>query len=81
MIDGHTSFVGSFNLDPRWARLNTESGVVINDPLFAASLREHYEHATSAPLSWHVRLDGRELVWDNVVDGKPVVFVANPVPA
>lgn len=78
LIDGHTSFVGSFNLDPRSARLNTESGVVINDPLFAASLREHYERATSAPLSWHVRLDGRELVWDDVVDGKPVVLRGEP---
>ncbi len=78
VIDGRTSFVGSFNLDPRSARLNTESGVVIEDPVFAAALRSHYEQARSRELSWQVRLEGRELVWDDVVDGRPVVLHREP---
>jgi cardiolipin synthase C len=78
LIDGRTSFIGSFNLDPRSARLNTESGVVIEDVAFAKLLRTHYEEAKSPALSWQVRLDGRELVWDDVVDGRPVVLRREP---
>lgn len=78
IIDGHTSFIGSFNLDPRSARLNTESGVVIDDPGFAAALRRHFDQAKTPALSWQVRLDGRGLVWDDVVDGQAVVLHREP---
>lgn len=31
VIDDHTAYVGTFNLDPRSANLNTEVGVIIKD--------------------------------------------------
>ncbi len=37
-VDSKRIFVGSFNLDPRSARLNTEMGVVIDSPRFATDL-------------------------------------------
>ncbi len=37
-IDGQRVFVGSFNLDPRSAALNTESGFVIDSPPMAARI-------------------------------------------
>ena len=37
-IDGQRVFVGSFNLDPRSAALNTESGLVIDSPAMAAQI-------------------------------------------
>ena len=37
-VDRQRMFVGSFNLDPRSARLNTEMGMVIDSPLFATDL-------------------------------------------
>lgn len=38
VIDGATAVVGSFNLDPRSERLNTELALVIDDPALAAEL-------------------------------------------
>lgn len=38
VIDGATAVVGSFNLDPRSQRLNTELALVIDDPALAAEL-------------------------------------------
>ena len=37
-IDGERVFVGSFNLDPRSAALNTESGFVIDSPAMATQI-------------------------------------------
>ena len=37
-VDRERIFVGSFNLDPRSARLNTEMGVVLESPRLAATL-------------------------------------------
>jgi len=37
-IDGQRVFIGSFNFDPRSARLNTEMGLLIESPTFAAAV-------------------------------------------
>lgn len=37
-IDGRQVFVGSFNLDPRSARLNTEAGLLVDSPALASQL-------------------------------------------
>ncbi len=39
LVDDRRGFVGSFNLDPRSAYLNTEMGVLFDDPLLGAQLR------------------------------------------
>ncbi len=36
--DGQRIFIGSYNLDPRSSRLNTEMGLLIESPMIAASL-------------------------------------------
>jgi cardiolipin synthase C len=50
LIDGETVVVGSYNLDPRSERLNTELALVARDRSLAAELRrtlnEHLNHAT-----------------------------------
>ncbi|MDM0045892.1 phospholipase D family protein [Variovorax dokdonensis] len=55
-VDGERVFVGSFNFDPRSARLNTELGLVIQSPQLAATMAKVFD--TAAPQSaWEVRLD------------------------
>jgi cardiolipin synthase C len=50
-------FVGSFNFDPRWAKLNTEMGLVIESPAMAQRLRSFFD--TQLPLlAYEVRLTG-----------------------
>ncbi|MES2815070.1 MAG: phospholipase D-like domain-containing protein, partial [Pseudomonadota bacterium] len=39
-IDGKRLFIGSFNFDPRSARLNTEMGLLIESPTFAAAVTQ-----------------------------------------
>ena len=56
MIDDQRGFVGSFNLDPRSAYLNTEMGVLFNDPVLAAQLRQEYLRLASPSQSYWVAL-------------------------
>lgn len=42
-VDGRLVFIGSFNFDPRSARLNTEMGVVIDDPRLARDIHRHFQ--------------------------------------
>jgi cardiolipin synthase C len=71
MVDGRWAFVGSMNLDPRSANLNTEMGVLVDSPELAGQLREQFERNTSPDLSYHVVLDEEHgLVWHDREDGR-----------
>jgi putative cardiolipin synthase len=71
MVDGRWAFVGSMNLDPRSANLNTEMGVLVDSPELAGQLREQFERNTSPDLSYHVVLDEEHgLVWHDREDGQ-----------
>ena len=78
VVDGRIAYVGSFNMDPRSARINTEGGVVIDDPGFAAQVRAQYERAIDPARSWRVALEGGQLRWHDVRDGRPVVSTGEP---
>jgi putative cardiolipin synthase len=78
VVDRRLSFVGSFNMDPRSARLNTESGVVIDDPGFAEEVRAQYLAAITPERAWQVRLVDGRLRWIDVVDGREVVIDHEP---
>jgi putative cardiolipin synthase len=63
-VDRSRIFVGSFNLDPRSNRLNTEMGIVISSPTLASRLSAEFD--TGIPRdAYEVRLaaDGRSLEW------------------
>ncbi|MDW2982257.1 MAG: phospholipase D family protein [Rhodanobacter sp.] len=55
VIDGARGFVGSFNLDPRSANLNTEMGVLFDDPALASDLRQEYLRLAAPALSYRLR--------------------------
>jgi len=63
-VDGSRVFVGSFNFDPRSARLNTEMGLVISSPSLARSLAAAFD-STIPQVAYEVRLasDGDGLEW------------------
>ena len=63
-VDNRRIFVGSFNLDPRSAKLNTEMGLVISNPVLAQGLTRFFD--VEVPLlAYEVRLtsDGSNLEW------------------
>ena len=55
VIDGERGFVGSFNIDPRSANLNTEMGVLFADAGLAQDLRQEYLRLAAPALSYQVR--------------------------
>jgi putative cardiolipin synthase len=75
-LDRDRIFVGSFNFDPRSARLNTEMGVVIDSPRLAERLSRAFDEqvpniayevtrtADGRCAEWIRRVEGRELRYD-----------------
>jgi cardiolipin synthase C len=63
-VDRSRVFVGSFNLDPRSARLNTEMGAVIDSPALAQRLSDVFDTRIRND-AYQVRLaaDGHNLEW------------------
>jgi phosphatidylserine/phosphatidylglycerophosphate/cardiolipin synthase-like enzyme len=43
VVDGKRSYMGSFNLDSRSWRLNTETGIIVDGPGFASDLLKEIE--------------------------------------
>ena len=54
VIDRETAFVGSYNMDPRSNDLNTESGIIIRDPVFADQLAKEIERDCAPQNSYRV---------------------------
>ena len=78
-VDRSRIFVGSFNLDPRSARLNTEMGVVIDSPVLARQLSEKFD-AAIPNVAYEVRLkaDGDDLEWIDRSGGRETRFAREP---
>lgn len=57
VIDKQVIFIGTFNLDPRSANLNTEVGVLIDNPELARQLSESIERDIRPENSWHTTPD------------------------
>lgn len=78
-VDGRKVFVGSFNFDPRSARLNTELGFVIESPRLAAQITEAFDEGI--PISaYSVGLDDNgRLYWlENGTEGEVVRHEVEP---
>lgn len=64
LLDNDEIFIGSFNLDPRSANINTELGVYVSHPLLFARLNKLYKEATTPEAAFHLRLDdNKRLLW------------------
>ena len=79
VVDDARGFVGSFNMDPRSATLNTEMGVFFDDPAIAAALRAEYLHLAGPALSDWTFLDRRGRVrWLDRTARPPRVLATEP---
>jgi cardiolipin synthase C len=82
MADSRILFVGSMNLDPRSASLNTEMGFVIDSESLSSEVRAKFmerlpENAFRVELDTSVDKNGR-LVWVTQQDGREVRTEAEP---
>ena len=77
--DGRRAFVGSFNFDPRSARLNTELGLIIDSPRLAEAIGTTFDR--DVPLmAYEVKLTASgDLVWvERFAEGPPVEYTSEP---
>ena len=62
-VDGVRAFVGSFNLDPRSAALNTEMGAFVQHEAVARDVAAEHARLADAALSWQVVWQDGALHW------------------
>jgi len=66
VVDRRFVFVGSMNLDPRSAKINTEMGAFVDSPELAEEMARIIERDISGENAWHVQLDEKgKLYWQN----------------
>ena len=66
VIDRRLSFVGSLNLDPRSIYLNSETGILIDDPELAERIAQIIERDMLPENAWHVRFgDYGRIIWES----------------
>ena len=76
-FDRRISFVGSYNLDPRSSKLNTEMGVLFDCPGFAKRLPEKTGRDIDRN-AYRVELVGNHLEWVTREGDKQVRFDSEP---
>ena len=80
VFDNQSLFIGSFNLDPRSANINTEAGVYVESPELSARLLAHMDEGVLPENSYRVTLDDDgKLLWTTVIDGAEVTFDKDPL--
>jgi putative cardiolipin synthase len=76
-FDRRIGFIGSYNLDPRSSKLNTEMGVVMDCPPLARRLPERTERMLSQN-AYRLAVERNRLVWVTREDGKEVRYTSEP---
>ncbi|HEV7263906.1 MAG TPA: phospholipase D family protein [Falsiroseomonas sp.] len=78
VVDGLRAFVGSFNLDPRSAALNTEMGVFVHNPAVAREVAEEQQRLMDPAVSWKVELVRGRVGWRDRSQGRDRVLHTEP---
>jgi putative cardiolipin synthase len=76
-FDRRIGFIGSYNLDPRSSKLNTEMGVLFDCPPVAKRLPEQLERDLGRS-AYRVELDRHRLVWVTREGDKVVRYKSEP---
>jgi putative cardiolipin synthase len=83
VLDGRKVFIGSFNLNPRSAELNTEIGVIAESEELARQVMQFMDGGVAPANAWQLHLatrDGRssQLVWAERDTASPVLRTTEP---
>lgn len=78
VVDRRTVFVGSLNLDPRSIEINTEIGVVFDNPEFGRGMAEGIEQAMQG-FCYRLSLDKNSgIIWTGQEAGREVRYTSEP---
>ena len=78
ILDRESVFVGSFNLDQRSAKLDSQNGMLIHNRELAETLAARFDAATSPRYTYRVTLDGGRLTWTCEKGGQRWVYSGEP---
>ena len=78
VIDGQRAIVGSLNFDLRSAYINTELGLLFEEPQLVAELTEMFDTLTSPDQAYRVTCQGRALRWAVSRTGLPAIMTVEP---
>jgi len=79
VFDSNAVFVGSFNLDPRSAAINTEGGLYIESSKIAKEVLAYMSGGVDPKSSYKVMMDSQgKLIWTTETDGKKVFYHSEP---
>ncbi len=78
IIDRETAIIGSLNFDPRSARLNTESALIIYDSAIALELVDIQNAMTSPQTSYRLAVEQDRLSWTTEDGAAPRVLYHEP---
>ena len=79
VFDRESVFIGSYNLDPRAAEINTEAGVYVESPELAQQVVAYMDEGVLPENSYRVELDdGGNLVWITEKDGREIRYSNEP---
>jgi putative cardiolipin synthase len=77
-VDRARIFIGSFNLDPRSARLNTEMGVVLESGALATRLSAAFDSGLPHAYEVRLRTDDQGVEWIEQTAGGEVRHLSTP---
>jgi putative cardiolipin synthase len=79
VFDRESVFIGSFNLDPRSANINTEAGLYVESPELAEQVLDYMDEGIRPENSYQVKLDSNgDLYWETIIDGATVRYDEEP---
>ena len=79
VFDREAVFIGSYNLDPRSAAINTEAGLYVESPELAAQVSAYMDEGVRPENSYRVLLDENgNLFWVTETDGMEVRYHQDP---
>ncbi|WP_325100896.1 phospholipase D family protein [Haloferula rosea] len=79
VVDGKTAFVGSYNLDPRSAEINSEIGLLVHSERFAKQVGDFLDQGVRPENAYRVTLDPRgKTVWQTEIDGETRTWMRDP---
>lgn len=78
-VDDRLAFIGSYNIDPRSANINTELGVIIYDKPLAKAIHQLFDN-NILNVSYHLVLNKHELLWQTLEQPNPMIISTNREP-
>ncbi|SFZ98308.1 Cardiolipin synthetase [hydrothermal vent metagenome] len=79
VFDDKDLFVGSYNLDPRSSKINTEGGIYIPSPVLAKRVISFMDEGINLKNAYRLNLDkSGHITWTTIENGKKVVYTSEP---